>query len=190
MAILWIFSYSKCMKSFLWLAPVLTLTACSTVSVMDSGVTVSKGYSRDNAPKQIPVDLLTKPEPKVVALPKKESNLRPYTAAGKSFYPQRYVSPGTTVEGKASWYGTLYHDRKTSTGEKYNMFDFTAAHPTWPLPSFARVTNQQNGKSLVVKVNDRGPFVDDRVLDLSFGAAYRLGFANQGSAPVLVEYLQ
>lgn len=168
----------------------LFLSACSTVSMVDSGIKVNKGYSRDNAPLKIPADLLTKAEPHVTSLPKKSSTLKPYVVAGKSFYPVKNVSPGTIVEGRASWYGTLYHDKKTSTGETYNMFDFTAAHPTWPLPSFARVTNQNNGKSLVVKVNDRGPFVDNRVLDLSFGAAYRLGFANQGSAPVVVEYLQ
>lgn len=177
------------MKKHYGILLILLLSGCST-TMIDNPVKVSKGYSSDNAPLKIPSDLLSKPEPKVVALPKKPSTLKTYTVQGKTYVPQSNVAPGTKIYGKASWYGTLYHDKKTSTGELYDMFAFTAAHPTWPLPSFARVTNIKNGKSLVVKVNDRGPFVNNKVIDLSFGAAYRLGFANQGEAMVDVEYLQ
>src|SRR4029450_1685465 len=89
--------------------------------------------------------------------------------------------------GIASWYGRKFHGQKTSIGETYDMFAMTAAHPTLPLPSYARVTNVANGKSVVVRVNDRGPFLHDRLIDLSYAAAYRLGVAQKGTALVEVE---
>jgi len=89
--------------------------------------------------------------------------------------------------GVASWYGSKFHGRKTSSGETYNMYNMTAAHKHLPLPTFVLVTNEENGKQLVVKVNDRGPFVDDRVIDLSYGAAARLGVLDTGTARVKLE---
>jgi len=111
---------------------------------------------------------------------------RPYTAFG-----QDYV-PATTLRtyrerGLASWYGRKFHAQKTATGEPYDMYAMTAAHPTLPLPSYARVTNLANGKSVVVRVNDRGPFHSGRIIDLSYAAAYRLGIAQKGSGEVEVE---
>ncbi|MET0344924.1 MAG: septal ring lytic transglycosylase RlpA family protein, partial [Casimicrobiaceae bacterium] len=89
--------------------------------------------------------------------------------------------------GVASWYGRKFHGQKTSTGETYDMYAMTAAHPTLPLPSYARVTNVITGKSVLVRVNDRGPFLHDRVIDLSFAAAQRIGIAQKGSGEVEVE---
>ena len=89
--------------------------------------------------------------------------------------------------GVASWYGKKFHGRLTAMGETYDMFALTAAHKALPLPTIVKVTNLDNGRSIIVRVNDRGPFHDDRLIDLSWGAAKALGFENQGTAPVVVE---
>ena len=91
------------------------------------------------------------------------------------------------ARGIASWYGQRYHNQKTSSGEFYDMYGMTAAHPTLPIPSYVRVSNPANGKSVVVRVNDRGPFHSDRVIDLSWTAAWKLGYIGQGSTLVEVE---
>lgn len=113
---------------------------------------------------------------------------RPYTVLGLSFTPQDQIGQAKE-QGIASWYGRKFHGQKTSIGETYDMFQMTAAHPTLPIPSYARVTNVKNGRSVVVRINDRGPFHKNRVMDLSFLAACRLDYANQGSAEVIVESL-
>jgi rare lipoprotein A len=115
----------------------------------------------------------------------KSANL-PYTTLGRSFRPDIRVKPYQAM-GLASWYGKKFHGCTTSSGEKYDMFSMTAAHPTLPIPSYARVTNLYNSKSVVVRVNDRGPFHKNRVIDLSYAAAHRLGFVKQGSAKIAVE---
>ena len=89
--------------------------------------------------------------------------------------------------GMASWYGKKYHGQKTSSGETYNMYAMSAAHPTLPIPSYARVTNVANGRSVVVRINDRGPFLHGRVIDLSYAAAHKLGYIQAGAAQVEVE---
>jgi len=89
--------------------------------------------------------------------------------------------------GLASWYGKRYHGQKTSSGETYDMYAMTAAHPTLPIPSYARVTNVANGRSVVVRINDRGPFKSERVIDVSYVAAHKLGFIQAGQARVEVE---
>ena len=94
---------------------------------------------------------------------------------------------GYSEEGIASWYGRKFHGYHTSNGETYDMFAMTAAHKTLPLPSFVRVTNTANGKSVIVRVNDRGPFHDDRIIDLSYAAAYKLGYYTHGTAKVKLE---
>jgi rare lipoprotein A len=111
----------------------------------------------------------------------------PYKIGGRWYYPER-VSQYEVV-GIASWYGEDYHGRLTSNGELYDMNALTAAHPTLPLPSLVRVTNLENGRSMVLRVNDRGPFVNDRVIDLSRGAAQALDFEYRGLARVHVTYL-
>ncbi|MCY1265858.1 Endolytic peptidoglycan transglycosylase RlpA [compost metagenome] len=110
----------------------------------------------------------------------------PYTVLGKTYYPLN-DSRSYNVVGTASWYGTKFHGQATANGEQYDLYGMTAAHKTLPLPSYVRVTNLDNGKSVIVRVNDRGPFYSDRVIDLSFAAAKKLGYAETGTARVKVE---
>jgi rare lipoprotein A len=111
----------------------------------------------------------------------------PYQVAGRWYTP--HEQPGYDKTGLASWYGEAFHRRKTSNGEWFDMATFTAAHPTMPLPSYAMVTNLENGKQVVVRVNDRGPFVDTRVMDLSKRAADALGYRKKGIARVRVKLI-
>ena len=113
---------------------------------------------------------------------------RPYSVAGKHYVP-RPMRPGTTLTGNASWYGSAFHGRRTANGEVYDMRALSAAHPTMPLPSYARVTNTRNGHSVIVRVNDRGPFHAGRVLDVSQKVAEVLAFRNAGTGQVKVDYL-
>lgn len=109
-----------------------------------------------------------------------------YMVDGQRYTPMP-TSKGHREQGIASWYGEDFHGKSTANGECYNMYAFTAAHKTLPLPTVARVTNLENNKSVVVKVNDRGPFVSGRVIDLSYAAAQSLGMVGRGTAPVLIE---
>ncbi|AQX28012.1 MULTISPECIES: septal ring lytic transglycosylase RlpA family protein [unclassified Bartonella] len=112
---------------------------------------------------------------------------KPYQIKGKCYYPK--ADPTYQRIGQASWYGSYFHGRLTANGEVYNMNLLTAAHPTLPLPSYARVTNLKNGSSIIVRVNDRGPYINNRIIDLSKQAATMLGYLNQGIADVKVEYV-
>lgn len=111
---------------------------------------------------------------------------KPYTIMGKWYYPID-SSEGYRKKGIASWYGDEFHGKPTANGEVYNMYAFTAAHTTLPLPTYVRVTNLENGRHIKVKVNDRGPFLRGRLIDMSYAGARALGFAEDGTAPVLVE---
>jgi rare lipoprotein A len=111
---------------------------------------------------------------------------RPYTVFGKTYVPNVSSEP-FRQQGVASWYGRRFHGNPTSIGEPYDMYGMTAAHPTLPLPSYVRVTNPANGRSVVLRVNDRGPFHADRIIDLSYAAAHRLDIARKGSGMVIVE---
>jgi rare lipoprotein A len=111
---------------------------------------------------------------------------RPYTVFGHDYVPATRLT-SYRERGLASWYGRKFHAQKTAIGEPYDMYAMTAAHPTLPIPSYARVTNLANGRSVVVRVNDRGPFHPGRIIDLSYAAAYRLGIAQKGSGEVEVE---
>jgi rare lipoprotein A len=111
----------------------------------------------------------------------------PYSVAGTTFHPRE--DPNYNRVGHASWYGDLFHGRYTANGEVYDMDRLSAAHPTLPLPSYAQVTNLNNGRSIVVRVNDRGPFSNDRIIDLSRASAEVLGFRRNGTATVRVTYL-
>ena len=113
-----------------------------------------------------------------------------YKVAGKRYYPRKSVEKNFSQTGRDSWYGPGFHGRKTSSGERFDMNALTAAHRTLPIPSYARVTNLANGKTIVVRINDRGPFHGKRVLDLSKGAAKALGFIQQGSTNVRIEALK
>lgn len=112
---------------------------------------------------------------------------KPYRVAGKTYVPRE--NPNYSAVGLASWYGSNFHGRKTANGEVYDMHDLTAAHPTLPLPSYARVTNMSNGRSVVVRVNDRGPFKRGRILDVSSTVADVLDFKRAGTARVKVDYV-
>src|SRR4051794_14865580 len=112
---------------------------------------------------------------------------QPYRINGRTYYPNE--DPNYRAEGMASWYGPDFHGRATANGEIYDMNAISAAHPTMPIPSYARVTNLRNGRSLVVRVNDRGPYVANRLIDLSVGAAKALDFHGEGLARVRVEYV-
>ena len=118
-------------------------------------------------------------------IPPSATGNAPYTALGKRYVPLASAA-GYVRRGVASWYGEKFHGRRTSSGEPYDMFAMTAAHPTLPLPSFARVENLANGRAVVVKVNDRGPFLHDRIIDLSYAAAHKLGIAAAGTGRVEV----
>ncbi|MGL4668823.1 MAG: septal ring lytic transglycosylase RlpA family protein [Saezia sp.] len=111
---------------------------------------------------------------------------KPYTVHGKRYVPDtREIAYRQT--GGASWYGKQFHGRKTSSGEVYDMYAMTAAHKTLPIPCYVHVTNIKNGRSVIVRVNDRGPFSDKRLIDLSYAAAHRLGFVNEGVTDVIIE---
>jgi rare lipoprotein A len=124
------------------------------------------------------------------AVPKREplhrGAMRPYSVMGKNYTPMTQLAP-YKARGTATWYGRRYHGLKTSSGETYDMYQMTAAHTTLPIPSFARITHLASQKSVVVRINDRGPFHSDRLIDLSYTAAYKLGLLGGGSALVEVE---
>ena len=110
----------------------------------------------------------------------------PYTVLGKTYYPMQ-DSRNYRAEGTASWYGTKFHGQNTANGELYDLYGMSAAHKTLPLPAYVRVTNLANGRSVILRVNDRGPFYSDRIIDLSYAAAKKLGYAEIGTAHVRVE---
>jgi rare lipoprotein A len=148
------------------------------------------GYYMDDGPMDasgINLDAIADAVPAVEPLHRFAN--RPYNVFGTDYTPQQSIEDAFEQSGVGSWYGRKFHGQKTSSGEIYDMFAMTAAHPTLPIPSYARVSNPANGRSVIVRVNDRGPFLHSRVIDLSYAAAYRLGYVNQGSAPVRVEKL-
>jgi peptidoglycan lytic transglycosylase len=168
------------MKRFCIVASLLILAGCGSSSQKG-------GYYKDDGPHERPpanLDRIADAVPRTEPLHKYAN--RPYEALGKRFVPMTSVQP-FKQRGLASWYGKRYHGQKTSSGEIYDMYAMTAAHPTLPIPSYARVTSVANGKSVVVRINDRGPFKSERVVDLSYVAAHRLGFIQAGQAQVDVE---
>ena len=145
-----------------------------------------KFYLDDGPGANPPADLDAIPDAVPRIEPLARASNRPYTVFGREYVPATSLRP-YRERGIASWYGRRFHGQKTSTGEPYDMYAMTAAHPTLPLPSYARVTNVATGKSVVVRVNDRGPFLHDRIIDLSYAAAQRIGIAARGSGEVQVE---
>ncbi len=137
-----------------------------------------------NPPKNL--DRIPDAVPKVEALYKYSS--KPYMALGKKYYPLK-TAKGYKKQGMASWYGKQFHGKKTAIGEVYDMYGMTAAHTLLPLPSYVKVTNVENGRSVVVRVNDRGPFKHKREIDLSYAAAYKLRLIEKGTGLVKVETL-
>ncbi len=162
-----------------WLLPLFG------VSLLLHGCSRAPEIARDSAPSA-PPDLSKVREP----VPKWEPRSRygnppSYVVFGKRYHV-RDSSEGYVEQGIASWYGTKFHGQRTSSGEPYDMYQLTAAHRSLPLPTYARVTNLENGRTLVVKINDRGPFHDDRIIDLSYAAASKLGVLARGTARVEV----
>lgn len=159
------------------------------VAVAGCGSTPEKrpgGYYKDDGPPDRGVNVAAIPDavPRVEPLHRYAN--RPYEALGRKYVPLTHVAT-YKQRGTASWYGKRFHGSPTSSGEKYDMYGMSAAHPILPIPSYARITNLANGRSVVVRVNDRGPFHAGRAIDLSYAAAYRLGYIAQGSAQVEIE---
>jgi rare lipoprotein A len=165
-------------------APVIEAQATSTTPIAQSK---RGGYLEGDSPgADVPANLNAIPN----AVPRIEPLHRfansQYIALGKTYTP--LTTSGRFKErGIASWYGKKFHGKRTASGEIYDMYGMTAAHPTLPVPSYARVTNLSNKKSVVVRINDRGPFLRERIIDLSYVAAYKLGIVDNGSAEVVVE---
>jgi rare lipoprotein A len=170
------------------------LTGCASgPSLKNESVSVPPkkggGYYLDDGPGDRPPENMDAiPD----AIPKVEPfNVRanqPYIALDNKYTPMTSFYP-YKEKGIASWYGKRYHGKKTSVGEFYDMYSMTGAHTTLPIPCYVRVTNTENGKSVIVRINDRGPFKKDRVIDLSFAAAYKLRLSDKGSGPVEVELI-
>lgn len=167
----------------------LVMAGCATAPKKNSQGEVPKKpsyYADDGPPEAIPDNLASIPN----AVPRDEpfhryAN-RPYTVFGQTYVPVVNKEP-YKQRGIASWYGKKFQGQKTASGEPYDMFAMTAAHPTLPIPSYARVTNVKTGQWAVVRINDRGPFHSNRVIDLSYAAAARIGIAASGSGLVDVE---
>ncbi len=160
------------------LALVLLCAGCASTSRYSMDQDAAPSHNVDVS--RIPA---IKPQP---LKPGKAGNKSPYTVWGKTYHVLP-TAKGYHARGLASWYGAKFHGHRTSDGEIFSMYRFTAAHRTLPLPCFVRVTNLENGRSLIVRVNDRGPFHSDRLIDLSYAAAKKLGFASQGTTRVEVD---
>lgn len=147
-------------------------------------------YYKDDGPgDRPPLDLASIPDATPRTEPPHRFANRPYQVFGRDYAPIASAQ-GFRQKGIASWYGRRYHGQNTSSGEPYDMYAMTAAHPLLPIPSYVRVTNVANRRSVVVRVNDRGPFHADRVIDLSYTAAWKLGYVEAGSALVEIEPVQ
>jgi rare lipoprotein A len=164
----------------------LVLTGCASSPTVPAKTAGGGYYLDDGPPLTPPANLDAVPD----AVPRKEP-LHPfanrvYVALGETYTPTREI--GTyREEGLASWYGKRFHGKRTASGEYYDIYAMTAAHPTLPIPSYVRVTRLSSGKSVVVRINDRGPFHSKRIIDLSYTAAHKLGMLGSGSARVRVE---
>jgi rare lipoprotein A len=156
------------------------LAACSSASKKG-------GYYKDDGPESRPpgnLDRIGDAKPR--AEPLHRSANRPYEVFGKKYVPLSSVRP-YHQRGIASWYGKRFHGQKTASGETYDMYAMSAAHPILPIPSYVRVTHLKSGKQVIVRINDRGPFHSGRVIDLSYAAAHRLGLIGSGSGEVEIE---
>jgi len=178
-------------RSLTLAAVALIMAACSSapprsVPPQNAPPASGKYYLDDGPGANPPTDLDAIPDAVPRLEPLARASNRPYTVFGREYVPATSLRP-YRERGIASWYGRRFHGEKTSIGEPYDMYAMTAAHPTLPLPSYARVTNVATGKSVVVRVNDRGPFLHDRIIDLSYAAARRIGIAAHGSGEVEVE---
>src|SRR6201986_5075903 len=175
------------------LAHTIVLAGRATGAV-SAGLMLANCASSDKFASRVDPKYGVSSSPRVVAfgaaVPKGGGTYRvgqPYPVAGRFSVPEEY--PNYRAEGMASWYGDAFHGRLTANGEVFDMASLTAAHPTLPMPSYARVTNLRNGKSVIVRVNDRGPYHGNRLIDVSNKAAELLEFKGNGVARVRVEYV-
>jgi rare lipoprotein A len=184
------------MKPPLTFCIVLALNACAAAPIPGEqpqpGVQPprSGGYYKDDGPGERPpanLDQIADAQPKAESLHRYAN--RPYQVFGREYVPLASVQP-YRQRGMASWYGKKFHGQRTASGETYDMYAMSAAHTTLPIPSYARVTRVATGRSVVVRINDRGPFHSGRIVDLSYAAALKLGFAHLGSAEVEVESIE
>jgi len=182
-------------RRFLLLAAAAAVAACGSAPTKEPSPAPvaapkpapSTKYYKDDGPGDgVPANLDALPDAGPRIEPLHRFANRPYTVFGREYVPATSLR-AYRERGIASWYGRKFHGEKTSSGETYDMYAMTAAHPTLPLPSYARVTNVASGKSVVVRVNDRGPFLHGRVIDLSYAAATKLGIAQKGSGEVDIE---
>lgn len=165
-------------------------TAYSDATLLPRAGSGRGGYYQDDGPGEwVPANLKATPDAIPKIEPYRRSNSRPYRIKGKTYTPITDNRP-FTQRGIASWYGKKFHGQKTASGERYDMYKMTAAHPTLPIPSYVRVTNLHNGKQVIVRVNDRGPFYAGRIIDLSYTAALKLGYLRKGHESVQVERLR
>ncbi len=173
---------------FVFFGLLLPMVGCTTFRPDDSADAVAPDDSlvKDAAPESPPPGLAALPDPVVRDVAKSPRGNSPYTVWGEH-YEVLPTAAGYESVGRASWYGTKFEGRTTSSGEVYNMYKLTAAHRSLPIPSFVRVTNLDNGRTSIVRVNDRGPFHAERIIDLSYAAAVKLGFEDEGTALVRVE---
>ena len=170
------------LKPLLLLTPLVLLSGCSTVSQIASIIAPDDDPTRP-AREVAVADAVPKHEPLC-----KYGNMPSYKVLGKSYQPMR-SAVGFSESGIASWYGPNFHGKPTSCMEEYDMYKMTAAHKTLPLPSYVEVTNVENNKKVVVRVNDRGPFHEGRIIDLSYSAAWKLDVIKKGSAKVKIRVL-
>ena len=181
-------------KHFFIIIISLLLVGCQSIDPIfkkeskknQSDVKNSGAYYLDDGPDENPPENLDKiPDAQPKYEPLSKSANRPYVAFDKKYIPMQKIIP-FKEEGYASWYGKRYHGRKTSIGETYDMYQMTGAHKTLPLPCYIKVTNLQNKRSVIIRVNDRGPFIDERIVDLSYAAAQRLRIIEKGSELVKI----
>lgn len=174
-----------------WWVSLLLLAGCQQTGTLPETSSPQKPPEpQDGPPLSIPPGLANLPDPVPRQEPKSARGNPPtYTVFGKTYRVMDSAS-GYYATGMASWYGRKFHGRLTSSGEPYDMFELTGAHRSLPIPTYVRVTNLDNRKTTIVRVNDRGPFHSDRIIDLSYAAAVKLGFADHGTARVRVEVLE
>jgi len=165
--------------------PARLLVACLVVLLLQACTSSRYQQDQDSTPLYQNIDHLVEPKPIREPLSRK-GNPDQYQVWGQTYQVSKGLTQYTQT-GMASWYGQKFHGHETSNGELFDVYKFSAAHKSLPLPSYVRITNLKNQKSLIVRVNDRGPFHGDRLIDLSYAAAMRLGYANQGTTEVRID---
>ena len=194
----------SCFSVAVAISAIAMLTGCSDVPVARGPDTPGRGaapqtiatsqllrqpggfYTDDGPDGTVPVNLAALQDAHPIPEPLHNGANEPYSVFGRDYVPLKSAA-GYKRQGTASWYGRKFHGQRTTGGEVYDMYAMTAAHPTLPIPSYARITNLENNRSVVVRINDRGPFGSGRIMDVSYAAASKLGFAESALAPVAIE---